>query len=612
MAAAADATEFERLVEYIKASRGFDFTGYKRPSLERRFQKRMQAVDVGSYDDYQLFLEQHPDEFIDLFNTILINVTAFFRDGAAWDYLRDEVIRRIVEESAGHPGIRVWSTGCASGEEAYSLAIAFAEAVPAEVFRERVKIYATDVDEEALSDGRHGIYPASRLDNVPPELRERYFDRVEQRYIVKPDLRRAVIFGRHDVVQDPPISRIDLLTSRNTLMYFTPEAQSRILANFHFALRDGGFLFLGKSEMMLSRSSMFTPVDLKRRVFQKASQAAAYRPIPRGRQPPEASGALDAMMREVGFESAPIAQLIVDSAGILTLANVQARTLFGLAQRDVGKPLKDLEVSYKPVELRSQIDRAYAERHAISLRDVAWHHPSGDDRVIDVQVAPLVAADGQLVGVGISFVDVTRYKRLRDAVEHSKRDVEVAYEELQSTVEELETTNEELQSTNEELETTNEELQSTNEELETMNEELQSTNEELETINDELNQRTDELNQANMFLESILGSLDAGVVVLDAELRVSAWNDGAYELWGLRGAEVQGQHFMNLDIGLPVEKLRTPLRNLLAGEPVDGPIALEATNRRGFPVRCRVRLSPLADGDAVPRGVILFMEADAA
>jgi two-component system CheB/CheR fusion protein len=612
MAAAADATDFERLVEYIKASRGFDFTGYKRPSLERRFQKRMQAVDVGSYADYQLFLEQHPDEFIDLFNTILINVTAFFRDGAAWDYLRDEVIRRIVEESTGHPGIRVWSTGCASGEEAYSLAIAFAEAVPAEVFRERVKIYATDVDEEALSDGRHGIYPASRLDNVPPELRERYFDRVEQRYIVKPDLRRAVIFGRHDVVQDPPISRIDLLTSRNTLMYFTPEAQSRILANFHFALRDGGFLFLGKSEMMLSRSSMFTPVDLKRRVFQKASQAAAYRPIPRGRQPPEASGALDAMMREVGFESAPIAQLIVDSAGILTLANVQARTLLGLAQRDVGKPLKDLEVSYKPVELRSQIDRAYAERHAISLRDVAWHHPSGDDRVIDVQVAPLVAADGQLVGVGISFVDVTRYKRLRDAVEHSKRDVEVAYEELQSTVEELETTNEELQSTNEELETTNEELQSTNEELETMNEELQSTNEELETINDELNQRTDELNQANMFLESILGSLDAGVVVLDAELRVSAWNDGAYELWGLRGAEVQGQHFMNLDIGLPVEKLRTPLRNLLAGEPVDGPIALEATNRRGFPVLCRVRLSPLADGDAVPRGVILFMETDAA
>jgi two-component system CheB/CheR fusion protein len=454
-----------------------------------------------------------------------------------------------------------------------------------EQFRERVKIYATDVDEEALSDGRHGIYPASRLDNVPDELRERYFDRVEQRYVVKPDLRRAVIFGRHDVVQDPPISRIDLLTSRNTLMYFRPDAQERILANFHFALREGGFLFLGKSEMMLTRSSLFTPVDLKRRVFEKVSQAAAYRPIPPGRPLPEpSSDALEVLMREAGFESGPIAQLVVDRGGNLTLANVQARTLFNLAPHDVGKPLKDLEVSYKPVELRSQIDRAYAERHAISLRDVEWHHPSGDQRVMDVQIAPLVAADGQLVGVGISFVDVTRYKRLQNAVEHSKRDVEVAYEELQSTVEELETTNEELQ----------------------------STNEELETINDELNQRTDELNQTNLFLESILGSLDAGVVVLDAELRVNAWNDGAFELWGLRGAEVQGQHFMNLDIGLPIGELRTPLRKVLAGESVEQPIVLDATNRRGRQVTCRIHISPLADGDAMPRGAILFMEPDAA
>jgi two-component system CheB/CheR fusion protein len=610
-AADGDGGDFEELVQYIKGNRGFDFTGYKRPSLQRRFQKRMQAVHVGSYSEYRLFLEQHPGEFIDLFNTILINVTAFFRDGVAWDYLQQEIVPRIVEESEGKPGIRVWSTGCATGEEAYSLAMSFAEAMPAETFRERVKIYATDVDEEALADGRHGIYQAARLDNVREDLRERYFDRVEQRYVVKADLRRAVIFGRHDVVQDPPISRIDLLTSRNTLMYFMPDAQARILANFHFALRDGGFLFLGKSEMMLSRSSLFSPVDLKRRVFQKVSSGEAFRPIPRGRppvEPPEET--VDVLMRDAGFETGPIAQLVVDRAGNLTLANMQARALFNLAQRDVGKPLKDLEVSYKPVELRSQIDRAYAERHTISLRDVDWHQPSGEHRVMDVQVAPLVAADGQLVGVGISFVDVTRYKRLQDAVEHSKRDVEVAYEELQSTVEELETTNEELQSTNEELETTNEELQSTNEELETMNEELQSTNEELETINDELNQRTEELNQTNVFLESILGSLDAGVVVLDVDLRVSAWNEGAHELWGLRGEEVQGQHFMNLDIGLPTEKLRTPLRRLLAGESAEQPIVLDATNRRGRRIACRVRISPLADGEAPPRGLILFMEAD--
>jgi two-component system, chemotaxis family, CheB/CheR fusion protein len=610
MATSGDGDDLEGLVEYIRTNRGFDFTGYKRPSLSRRFQKRMQAVRSETYGEYRRYLEEHPAEFIDLFNTILINVTAFFRDGPAWEYLRHEVIPGLVADAEGRDSIRVWSTGCASGEEAYSLAMAFAEAMPGDSFRDRLKIYATDVDEEALAEGRHAFYPASRLDNVPDDLRERYFERIEQRYLVKPELRRAVIFGRHDVVQDPPISRIDLLTSRNTLMYFTPDAQSRILANFHFALRSGGYLFLGKSEMMLTRSSLFTPVDLRRRIFQKVARADAFRPLPRVPSIEEqVDPGLDAVMRDVGFESAPIAQLIVDRAGNLTLANIQARTLFNLAQRDVGKPLKDLEISYKPIELRSQIDRAYTERHAISLRDVEWAHPSGEQRVMDVQIAPLVSGDGALVGVGISFVDVTRYKRLQDAVEHSKRDVEVAYEELQSTVEELETTNEELQSTNEELETTNEELQSTNEELETMNEELQSTNEELETINDELNLRTDELNQTNFFLESILSSFEAGVVVLDGELRVTAWNSGARELWGLTPDEVQGQHFMNLDIGLPVEKLRTPLRRVLgASSDVEQPIILDATNRRGRPTRVRVRLSPLVDG--APRGLILFMEAE--
>jgi two-component system, chemotaxis family, CheB/CheR fusion protein len=600
--------EFEQLVAYIKSNRGFDFSGYKRPSLLRRFEKRMQALAIDSHAEYQVYLERHPDEFIELFNTILINVTSFFRDTAAWEYLRGEIIPAIVER-ADDRALRIWSTGCASGEEAYSLAIAFVEAMPDDAFRERLKIYATDVDEDALSQGRHGVYDASKIENVPADLRERYFERLEQRWTVKPEVRRLVIFGRHDVVQDPPISRIDLLSSRNTLMYFTGDAQERILTNFHFALRDGGYLFLGKSEMMLSRSLDFSPVDLKRRIFQKISHPGALEP-PRGRGPEvSARPSAELLMRDVGFEAGPIAQLIVDRNGTLTLANLQARSLFGLAQRDVGKPLKDLEVSYRPVELRSQIDRAYAERHTISLRDVEWRSDGGERRVIDVQVAPLSSGDGSLVGVGISFVEVTRYRQLQEAVEQSKREVETAYEELQSTVEELETTNEELQSTNEELETTNEELQSTNEELETMNEELQSTNEELETINDELNQRTDELNQSNFFLESILGSLEAGVVVLDDELRVTAWNTGAYELWGLRADEVQGQHLMNLEIGLPVGELSRPLRAVLAGQHLEEPVVLAATDRRGRAVTVHVGISPLGEAAGTRRGLIVFMEA---
>jgi two-component system CheB/CheR fusion protein len=599
--------DLDALLEFVKDTRGFDFTGYKRSSIQRRVAKRMAEVGVDRFEDYIDYLQLHGEEFAQLFNTLLINVTAFFRDGPAWDFLRSTVIPRVIEESQGNDSIRIWSTGCASGEEAYSLAIAFAEVLPDADFRERVKIYATDVDEEALQEGRHGIYLASKLETVPLDLREKYFDRVEQRFVVKPEVRRSVIFGRHDVVQDPPISRIDLLSSRNTLMYFTADAQSRILANFHFALRNGGFLFLGKSEMMLTRSQLFVPVNLKQRVFEKVARADAYRTVPRPPVPGEHEP-VDTM-RDVGFETAPIAQVVVDTRGNVTLANQQARTLFGLAQRDVGRPLKDLELSYKPVELRSQIEKAYAERHSISLRDVEWLQPGGDLRVFDVQVGPLVAQDGAFVGVGVSFLDVTRYKRLQDAVEHSKRDVETAYEELQSTVEELETTNEELQSTNEELETTNEELQSTNEELETMNEELQSTNEELETINDELNQRTDELNQTNLFMASILRSLEAAVIVLDDELRVAAWNDGAFELWGLRAEETQNQHFMNLDIGFPTHRLRPGLRAVLNGEEPPEHLVVESTNRRGRQLDVRVQLSPLADNGGAPRGVIVFMEA---
>jgi len=298
---------FDALIDYIKSNRGFDFTGYKRPSLERRIQRRMQEHRLESYDEYRTYLDEHPDEFVDLFNTILINVTAFFRDVPAWEYVRAEIVPRIVEESQDRGGIRVWSTGCASGEEAYTLAIAFAEALSGGSFAERVKIYATDVDEEALSEGRHGIYPAARVENVPADLRERYFEHVDDRYVVKPELRRGVIFGRHDIVQDPPISRIDLLASRNTLMYFKKEAQARILANFHFALRGGGYLFLGKSEMMLARSDLFHPVDVKRRLFQKTGRERQFELPPRPLLEPRRERATERMMQDVGFETAPIA-----------------------------------------------------------------------------------------------------------------------------------------------------------------------------------------------------------------------------------------------------------------------------------------------------------------
>jgi two-component system CheB/CheR fusion protein len=392
-------------------------------------------------------------------------------------------------------------------------------------------------------------------------------------------------------------------------MYFDADTQEQILRSFHFSLRDNGVLFLGKAEAIANRSQLFQPIDLKRRVFGKVPRDQAPARVVHvdddGRELSRL--ATETLIREAGFEAAPTAQLVVDPDGRLVLANLQARMFFTLAPRDVGRPIKDLEVSFRPVELRSRIEQAYTERHAITLRDVEWR--VGEDlRFLDVQVVPLVSSTGEVVGCGITFTDVTRYQRLQQALTESKREAETAYEELQSTVEELETTNEELQSTNEELETTNEELQSTNEELETMNEELQSTNEELSTINDELQLRTDELNETNAYLEGILGSLSAAVVVLDQDLGIRGWNQGARDLWGLIEDEVHGQHFLNLDIGLPVDQLRPSIRKVLGGEE-QVVVTLPAVNRRGRQFQCRVTLTPLGDGEDT-RGVILMMEVE--
>src|SRR5919107_4684575 len=262
---------FEAVLSHLKSSRGFDFTGYKRSSLVRRMNRRMAQVGVNTYTDYLDYLELHADEFTALFNSILINVTAFFRDPEAWEFLRSDVLPRLIASKGPTQPIRIWSAGCASGEEAYTLAMALTEMLgPAEV-RERVKIYATDVDEEALAHARHGSYSEREIRGVPPELLERYFDLVGGRYRVRKELRRAVIFGRNDLVQNAPISRVDVLVCRNTLMYFTAETQARILSRFHFALNRGGTLLLGRAEMLLSHGALFRTVDLRRRVFQKAA-----------------------------------------------------------------------------------------------------------------------------------------------------------------------------------------------------------------------------------------------------------------------------------------------------------------------------------------------------
>jgi two-component system CheB/CheR fusion protein len=335
----------------------------------------------------------HPEEFAYLFNTLLINVTTFFRDAPAWEYVSTSVLPRIVAGKGEEEPIRVWSAGCASGEEAYTVAMTLAEAIGVEAFQRRVKIYATDIDEEALAQARQAAYRPEDLKVVSPELREKYFELANGRYVFQNDLRRSIIFGRHDLVQDAPISRLDMLVCRNTLMYFNAETQARILARLHFALNDEGFLFLGRAEMLLTHANLFTPVALRHRVFRKsAGTSVRDRLLALAQAGHDEAGsrlAQQVRLRDRAFDAGPAAQVVVDANNNLSMVNQQACAMFVLTPRDLGRRFCDLEVSYRPVELRSCIEQVHTERRVISLRNVERSLPSGEVQHLDVQVIPL-------------------------------------------------------------------------------------------------------------------------------------------------------------------------------------------------------------------------------
>ncbi|WP_410655971.1 CheR family methyltransferase [Amycolatopsis sp. lyj-112] len=603
-----DVRDLEALLTFIRDSRGFDFTGYKRASLARRIRRRMQTMKIEGYAEYRDFLEINSEEFLKLFNTILINVTSFFRDIEAWNHLQTIVVPELIERVSPADEIRIWSAGCSSGEEAYSLAIIFAEHLGIEACATRIKIYGTDVDDEALREARAGVYPMKALERLPEGIKEKYFEPSGELFVFRRDLRRRVIFGRHDITRDASISRVDLLTCRNTLMYFNVEAQTKIIERFHFALNEGGYLFLGKAEMLLSEGDRFDVTNMRNRVFKLRSGGVIPPKAPRF-DVRAGAGMRDANRRrlvsELALASSPDSVLGIERDGTVTLINGSARLQFGLSSHDVGRPFHDLEISYRPIELRSVIDQAHSERRSIRINSVRRQKPNDEGQYFDIVVRPLLTIDGDDIGAAITFIDTTEATRLQHEVKRVQEDLATAYAEVQSTNAELETVNEELQSSIEELETTNEELQSTNEELETTNEELQSGNEELETMNEEMRIRGAELDETRMFLEGVLSSVEAGVVVLDGDLQVRGWNRGAEELWGLRADEVYGEDFFSLDFGLLTEDLRPSVETCNETGHRSGRVEIDAIDRKGRAVVSSVSCSPLRGQGG---GVVLLME----
>lgn len=453
--------EFEAVLEYLKHSHCCDLTGYKRSTLMRRFTHRMQEIKIDTYPDYLYYLQSHPEECSALLDTVLINVTTFFRDRDAWDYLAHGIIPRIIASKKSDEPIRVWSAACASGQEVYSLIILFAEALGIESCLQRVQFYATDVDEAALRQARQGIYQAREVTEIPPHLLEKYFEPIEQSYVFHPQLRRRVIFGRHNLAQDAPMSKIDLLVCRNALIYFNADIQATILIRFHFALNNNGFLFLGNAETLIAQRPIFTPVNLKHRIFAKGLKLGVNEHLqvkPRTSKK-QAVDFLATHVRiwQTAFETSPFAQLAVDSNTCLVMANEQANALFALTLNDLGRPLPSLKPG-QILGLCSSITQVNSDHHPVTLKNVEWRTPI-DTTYFDIFITPVFSSDGHLLGMNLTFKDISGNQQLEKRLEHANLELARVSKVLEETKITLDTTHAELESAQQELETVHQEMQ---------------------------------------------------------------------------------------------------------------------------------------------------------
>jgi two-component system, chemotaxis family, CheB/CheR fusion protein len=569
-----EAIAFQRLLDNLGNDHNFDCRSYKPESLARRIRGRMSQLHIDGFDVYTDYLSRNADEAGILFNTILINVTGFFRDREAWNVLQRDVMPVLVADALVSGTLRVWCAGCSTGEEVYSVAILIAEALGRRLQDVEVKLYATDIDEDALAVGRQGLYRLEQMKDLPEQYLDSYFSQEGQLYRFRRDLRRWCIFGRHNLTQDPPLARIDLLVCRNVLIYFKSNMQDRLLPRFRDALREGGYLFLGKSESLLARSPWLT-VNSKWRIFRRVHQLGAEDTPPRAEPPRDVAAEIGRPAGEVGVRrlvnALVTAVVLIDALDIIREWNHAAASLFEIpVTAAIGTQFRDLDVSYRVEGLRARIEDVKSSRVASRMDDVTLVRRSGETVHLEILVAPLLEDPGRVSAIAVAAVDMTERVRLRDEVARLADQHSTATEELQSTNEELETTNEELQSTNEELETTNEELQSTNEEL-------LATVDELQAANAELGVRTDEARRLSLYQKFVVDNVNEAVIVLDRDLRVMTWNPPAERLWAVTASQALGREFFALPIGTIAHTAREAIRRVALGvsprEGLDAPFS---------------------------------------
>lgn len=549
---------FQDILKLIRKSQGTDFSRYKLSTLKRRLAKRMSFARAESLAGYYETLQTDTRELYQLSQDLLVSVTSFFRDPESFEALRQKM-REVVRGKNENEELRVWCAGCATGEEAYSLAIMLLELQRDERRHLNVKIFASDLDHDAIAHARLGIYSPAEVREVAPEILDTYFERKKNSYEVKKRVRDLVVFARQDIIQNPPFVKLDLISCRNVLIYFETDLQKKIFEIFHYALRPLGHMFLGRSELPVAAVDLFEVVDRKNKLY--ARKPGPSRGVPLG--PRAALRALDTHIpshrsftqttvlekaQTQLLEQLGICGAVIEESGriLMTIGNLGSLLKMSSGTSDFSifsflhpNAAVELQMTLRKLS-RGENDRAISRAYPTQVAGAPSHFTFS---VTSYGAQPADEENRQFI---VSFqpeirktpAGTRKVKALRDGeLEHrlfeAEQELGATREQLQTLIEELGVANEELQSTNEELTSTNEELQSTNEELETTNEELQSTNEELTTLNEEMNVRSAELRVMNVDLENIQTSIGMPLVIVDAGYNIKRFNPSAMDIFDI-------------------------------------------------------------------------------
>jgi two-component system CheB/CheR fusion protein len=570
--------QLKSIFRIVNSRTGQDFSSYKVSTIVRRIERRMAVNDIIDIEDYIKFLKEKPEESKALFKEFLIGVTSFFRDPEAFEVLERHVIPRLFEDRDPNEPLRVWMAGCATGEEAYSVAMLIREYCREHRLDIKAQIFASDIDGEAIDFGRNGLYPDSIGADVTPERLRVFFKKSDSTYQVVKPLREMIVFAQHNIIKDPPFSRLDLLVCRNLLIYLNPDLQKRLLPLFAQSIKPDGFLFLGSSETVGGFTDLFLPLDKKWKIFRRRESGRRLGvefpitplrpPIPEGEpvRPYQEVGISPGILAEKTLMQrySPPCVVINEKFEVVYFSTRTSRYL----EPPVGEPsqnlLKMAKEDLRPA-LRAAVHKALTEQQTAIYRDLKVATDSGEE-TLDLRVEP-VTTPPSAKGLALVIFEPTgtvslavpppKEKHAQPTDDDSSRDLmikqleeqlRITNEQLQGTIERMETANEELKSSNEELMSMNEEFQSTNEELETSKEELQALNEELVTVNAELQNKVDELGQTNSDMQNFMASTDIATIFLDRQFRVKRFSPAMAKLFNLLVTDVGRplQHFTGI------------------------------------------------------------------